>query len=57
MFKVQRPFISLECDKLVGLVGLLSINKSSEDVIRRGYPETDARQNDVALIFFALFIL
>lgn len=57
MFKIQQPFISLEYNKLVSLVGLLSINKSLEDDIKNRYPEIDVRQNNIALIFFALFIL
>lgn len=57
MFKIQQSFISLEYDKLVDLVRLLSINKSLEDDMKKGYLEIDVRQNNIALIFFALFIL
>ena len=57
LYKVQRPSTSLEYNTLIGLVGLLTTNKSVEDTIRGGNPETDAKRNDVGLILLALFIL
>lgn len=42
---------------LIGLVKPLSTNKKAVDAIREGYLETNTRQNDVALILLALFIL
>lgn len=55
--KIQQPSNFLEYNMLIGLVRLLFINKSSEDVIRGKHSKTDARQNNVALVLFALFIL
>lgn len=55
--KVQQPSITLECNTLVALVGPLSTNENAKDTIKGGYSETDARQNDVALILLALFVL
>lgn len=57
LFKVQQSSISLERNTLAGLVGFLSTNKSLEDAIRERHPKTDARQNNVALILLALFVL
>ena len=52
---VQRPSKET-CNILVALMGPLSTNESSEDVVRRGHPDTDARQNDVGMILLALFV-
>ena len=56
LYKVQRSSTSLKCDILIGLVGLLSTNKSVKDVIRKRHSETDTKRNDIRLILFTLFI-
>lgn len=53
---VQRPSITLEYDRLVALIGLLSTNKNTEDTIKDNHIKTDVRRNDVKLILLALFI-
>lgn len=53
--KVQTP-LKIELNiSLIALMRFLSINKATEDAIQGGHPETDAKQNDVAIILFALF--
>lgn len=42
---------------LIALVEPLSINKSTEDAIKKRNPGINAKQNDVVLILLALFIL
>lgn len=55
--KVQQSSITLECNTLIVFVRPLSINKSAEDAIKIGHPETNVRENDIVLILFALFVL
>lgn len=55
--KVQQLSTTLECNTLVAFIRLLFINKSAKNVIRRRHPKTNTRQNDVALILLALFVL
>lgn len=52
---MQKPSTTLECKTLVALIESLSTNENAEDAIQRGHSKTDARQNDVAFIQFALF--
>lgn len=53
---VQQPFTTLEYDRLVALIGLLSTNKNAEDIIKDDHIKTDIRRNDGKLILLALFI-
>lgn len=42
---------------LIALVRSLSINKCAKDTIKDKYPETNTKQNNIASILFALFVL
>lgn len=42
---------------LIALIRLLSTNKQVEDGLRKEYPKTNTRWNDVTLILSVLFIL
>lgn len=53
---VQRP-LKGTCKIVVALMGSFSINKLGECAVRGGHPSIDARQKNVDLILFALFVL
>lgn len=54
--KTQRGVFSLKHSKLVSLIGPLSTNGIAEDAILEDYFNTDAQQNDLALILLGLFV-
>lgn len=54
--KIQRPLTSGSCTPLIALMGSLSTNETVEEAVQGGYPETDARQNDLGMVLLALFI-
>lgn len=53
---LQQPSTTPECKTFVAFVGSLSTNKNIENTIKRSHYETDAKQNIITLILFALFI-
>lgn len=54
--KIQQPSNTPECNILVVFIWPLSTNKNIENSINWGHFETDAKQNDVALILLAFMI-
>lgn len=54
--KIQRPLTSGSYTPLIALMGPLSTNKTVEDAVQGGHPETDARQNNLGMVLLALFI-
>lgn len=50
---IKKKFVH----SFLGIDGTLSTNKDTKNLVLGGHPETDIRQNDVKMIFFALFIL